>query len=198
MLSWVTEATALNPNEPFRPLIELLDKAMSESDVEALTKMIADGLRDLACTEKLTLPESFKTVVPDGYARRLLHRCPERGYTVVVMSWGPGQQTQLHDHAGMWCVECVVEGNLEVVQFELVEETEDRCRFVERRSVTAAVGDSGCLIPPFEHHVLRNALTDRRSVTLHVYSGEMSCCNLYHPTGDGWWRRASTPLSYDN
>ena len=50
-------------------------------------------------------------------------------YTAVVMTWGPGQKTPLHDHAGMWCVECVVEGELEVVQFDLMEQADGRCRF---------------------------------------------------------------------
>jgi hypothetical protein len=60
------------------------------------------------------------------------------------------------------------------------------------------VGDAGCLIPPFEHHILRNALEDRRSVTVHVYAGEMSQCNLYLPTDDGWWEKTATPLEYHN
>ena len=188
----------MDQNDHLKPLVELLDAAMSEDVVGTLTQRIANGLHDLACNEKLELPESVKTVVPDGYARRLIHRCPERGFTVVVMTWGPGQETQLHDHAGMWCVECVVEGQLEVVQFDLAEEIEDRCRFVQRASVRAGVGDSGCLIPPYEYHVLRNALPDRRSVTVHVYSGDMEYCNLYLPSDDGWWLRTAKPLEYDS
>jgi predicted metal-dependent enzyme (double-stranded beta helix superfamily) len=192
------EIGPLQPTDPCRPLIDVLDRAMGEKDVGVLTQRIADELHQMACAEAIALPESLKTVVPDGYARRLIHRCPDKGYTVVAMTWGPGQQTQLHDHAGMWCVECVVEGRLDVIQFDLVEEVDDRCRFERRESVRAGVGDSGCLIPPYEYHVLRNALPDRRSVTVHVYSGEMNRCNLYVPTENGWWRRSSTPLEYDS
>ncbi len=112
------------------------------------------------------------------------------------MTWGPGQQTQLHDHAGMWCVECVVEGELDVVQYELVEQVDGRCRFDRRNVVRAVVGDAGCLIPPFEYHVLRNALPDRRSVSLHVYAGEMDRCNLYLPRDDGWWDKNAARLEY--
>lgn len=169
---------------------------MVEDDVEALTRRLADGLHELASQRRIALPESVRSVNPSTYARRLLHRCPERGYTVVAMTWGPGQQTQLHDHAGMWCVECVIEGRLEVVQYDLLERVGDRCRFERRGSVHAGVGDSGCLIPPFEHHVLRNALPADRSVTVHVYAGEMERCNLYLPAEDGWWTRTATELAY--
>ena len=47
-----------------------------------------------------------------GYGRRLLHRDPRGRYTVVVMTWGPGQGTPIHDHANLWCVECVYRGNV--------------------------------------------------------------------------------------
>ena len=49
------------------------------------------------------------------------------------MTWGPGQRTALHDHAGIWCVEGVVEGEMAVTRYELLEEEEDGlCRFAER------------------------------------------------------------------
>ena len=41
------------------------------------------------------------------------------------MTWGPGQRTALHDHAGIWCVEGVMEGEMEVIRYELLEEGAD-------------------------------------------------------------------------
>ena len=38
------------------------------------------------------------------------------------MTWGPGQGTPLHDHAGMWCVEGVLEGRIEVARYDLLDE----------------------------------------------------------------------------
>ena len=55
---------------------------------------------------------------------------------------------------------------------------------------------AGCLIPPFEYHVLRNARPDRSSVTLHVYGGEMDHCCIYQPRPDGRYERVTRPLSY--
>ena len=53
------------------------------------------------------------------------------------MTWGPGQGTPLHDHAGIWCVECVVEGEMEVRQYDLVEENAGSFRFVPQPSIEA-------------------------------------------------------------
>jgi hypothetical protein len=98
----------------------------------------------------------------------------------------------------MWCVECVVRGSLEVTQYELLERKDDLYRFAERSTVRAEVGDAGCLIPPYEYHVLQNADADRRAVTLHVYAGEMTRCNRFLPANDGWWTRTESPLAYDD
>jgi predicted metal-dependent enzyme (double-stranded beta helix superfamily) len=98
----------------------------------------------------------------------------------------------------MWCVECVVEGQLEITRYDLEEEQDGRCRFKCVQKTRAGIGDTGCLIPPYEYHVLSNALSDRRAVTLHVYGGEMDRCNIFEPLEDGWWRRRSRSLGYHN
>lgn len=65
-------------------------------------------------------------------------------------------------------------------------------------------GKAGALIPPFEHHVLANARPDQASLTLHVYGGEMTQCDIFQPMagtedagGAGTYRRSTRQLSYD-
>ena len=116
------------------------------------------------------------------------------------MTWGPGQGTPLHDHAGIWCVEGVVEGRMDVTQFDLIEEADaagGAYRFEAKGCVHAAVGSAGCLIPPFEYHVLANAL-DVPSITLHVYGGEMTTCHVFEPAEGGRYVRCERALSYDD
>ena len=112
------------------------------------------------------------------------------------MTWAPGQRTPLHDHGGLWCVEGVVEGVMQVTQFDLVEIVDDTYRFVERGRVRARVGTAGCLIPPSDYHVLGNALTDRTSITLHVYGGDLDRCHVFVPRPDGRYERQERRLSY--
>ncbi len=97
----------------------------------------------------------------------------------------------------MWCVECVVDGALRVEQFDLLDEQDGRLRFARQKVVRAGVGDAGCLIPPFEYHILGNALSDRSSVSVHVYAGEMERCNVYVDAGTGYWTREARCLTYD-
>lgn len=178
-------------------LIDRINTAVEYGDVPHITGEIKDTLTELTRCSALRLPDRLAAPVLRSYARRLVHRDEKRGYTVVAMIWGPGQHTELHDHAGIWCVECVMEGALDVTQYDLVEQDHQRCRFVEQRKVRAGVGDAGCLIPPFEYHVLSNPLHDRTSVTLHVYGGEMDHCNVYMPCAEGWWEATEKRMRYN-
>ncbi|HVS00304.1 MAG TPA: cysteine dioxygenase family protein [Thermoanaerobaculia bacterium] len=180
-------------------LVERLREAAGLSDIAATTERIKETLEELIPPEGLVMPERFLQVRPDSYARRLLYQDPEHVFTALIMTWGPGQRTALHDHAGIWCVEGVVQGQMEVCRYEMAEECgNDLFRFADKGCVRAVAGSAGALIPPFEHHVLANALTDRPSLTLHVYGGEMDHCSIFEPQGDGFYRRIERSLSYDD
>jgi 3-mercaptopropionate dioxygenase len=178
-------------------LVARLDAAVKLGDTGAITASIKRELESAIQAREITLPERFHRTRPDGYARRLLYRSEPLGYSAVVMTWAPGQRTPLHDHAGIWCVEGVVEGRMDVTQYDLIEESSDRYRFEARGCVHAAVGSAGCLIPPFEYHILANAI-DRPSITLHVYGGDMTTCHVFEPAGDGRYIRTARALGYDD
>lgn len=180
-------------------LIPRLREAVELGETRAIAERIKDDLTELIDEGSIQLPERFYRPTEHGYARRLLHRDPDGRFTAVVMTWGPGQRTELHDHAGIWCVEGVVAGTMTVEQFELVEEREDgRFRFESRGQVLAGRGSSGALIPPFEYHILGNAKDAATAVTLHVYGGEMDQCSIYEPAGDGTHARIEKSLTYDD
>ncbi|MEO7793925.1 MAG: cysteine dioxygenase family protein [Thermoanaerobaculia bacterium] len=192
-------------------LVQQLDRAVELGDVHRTTAAIKRSLSDLIRAGRIELPRRFFEPLPHTYARRLLHRDDARGYNAIVMTWGPGQGTGLHDHGGIWCVEGVVAGEMAVVQYERVDpetnagaeaaagefaedNAERRYRFAPRGRVHALAGASGALIPPFEYHTLTNALSDQVSVTLHVYGGEMSSCHVFEPETGGDFRRVEKQL----
>lgn len=177
-------------------LIARLDAAVDLAEPEAITGRVKADLCDILRHRRLTVPDRFRLPRQESYARRLLHHDPDRGYTVVVMTWGPGQCTPLHDHGGLWCVEGVVEGTMQVTQFDLVDERHDGYAFVERGKVQAGVGTAGSLIPPWDYHVLGNALENDASMTLHVYGGDLTRCRVFLPRGDGRFERHERALSY--
>jgi 3-mercaptopropionate dioxygenase len=172
-----------------------LDAVIRSERLEHVPELVKAVLLDSMHGGSLAVPPAFRKPIAGTYARRLLHRDPEGQYTMVVMTWAPGQKTALHDHAGIWCVECVVEGHMEVAQFDLQSERNGHYRFAERSRVLAARGSAGCQIPPVEYHNLGNA-ADTPSVTLHVYGGEMDHCHVFEPTADGSYRRVRKDLAY--
>lgn len=189
----LTQATVMDP------LIDRLCEAVRLREVHAITERIKSDLESFIPAEGLKLPERFRRAKPDAYARRLLYRDADLGFNAVVMTWGPGQRTALHDHAGIWCVEGVVEGEMEVSRYELLDEEADGvCRFAERGAARATAGSAGALIPPFEHHVLSNARSEGVSLTLHVYGGDMNHCDIFEPLGEGLFQRRTRNLSFDD
>jgi predicted metal-dependent enzyme (double-stranded beta helix superfamily) len=180
----------------FSDLKPRLDAAVTAPDIATIAAQVKAALQDTLRCNGLQLPAAFCQARPDSYARRLLHRDDHDRYTVVVMTWGPGQRTALHDHAGIWCVECVVDGEMEVTQYDLVSEAGGTYQFAPQTHVNAVRGSAGCLIPPFEYHTLGNARPDGASVTLHVYGGEMDHCHAFEPVADGGYRRVRKALAY--
>jgi predicted metal-dependent enzyme (double-stranded beta helix superfamily) len=177
-------------------LIERLDAAVALRRPEAITARVKSDLSDLLSRSVLQLPETYWRMRQEGYARRLLHQNPQLGYSAVVMTWAPGQCTPLHDHGGLWCVEGVVDGAMEVTQFDLIDQSNGSYAFTERGRLRAEVGSAGSLIPPVDYHVLGNALPDRPSLTLHVYGGDLTKCHVFLPRPDGLYERHDRALSY--
>ncbi|MGH9381987.1 MAG: cysteine dioxygenase [Thermoanaerobaculia bacterium] len=177
-------------------LIAMLDDAVRTGDDATAVSAVRRGLESLAREGAIELSEEIRRPLPDHYARRLLYRSEDLGYTVIAMTWGPEQETPLHDHAGLWCVDGVWSGRLEVVQYELLEERDERFRFEPRDTIHAGAGSAGSLIPPYEYHTIANA-QDTPSVTVHVYAGDMERCSIFLPEGEGWYRREEKRLRFD-
>src|SRR5258706_16156236 len=112
-------ATAV-PGARVADLLRRLDLAVATDDVNLLCRNVKRGLAEIVSSSQEFLDASFLRPAPDRYARRLLHRDPAGRYSAVVMVWDRGQGTPLHDHSGMWCVECVYRGRIRVTSFDKV------------------------------------------------------------------------------
>jgi len=178
-------------------LIARLDRSVEAGSAEAITASVKRDLEYMLGGRRLTLPAGFTIPRPDCYARRLLHRDPDGRYSAIVMTWGPGQGTAVHDHGGLWCVEGVVDGEIAVTQYLVQPEQDGFYRVTPIGSVLAGTGSAGCLIPPTDHHVLANARPQRASVTLHIYGGDLDDCKVFLPaTPDGRYAESTKMLSF--
>ena len=176
-------------------MIRLIDEAVEKQTTTGCCKAVKRALEEIVASGQDFVGAEYLQPAQGKYARRLLHRDPAGRYTILVMVWGVGQGTSLHDHSGMWCVECVYRGSIRVQSYSLDDEVSDRFHFVKETEVVAGVGNAGALIPPFDYHTIANAETDRPSITLHVYGGEMTSCNAFVPEGE-FYRREHRELTY--
>ena len=178
-------------------LIRRLDRSVEAGDAVAITEAVKADLEDVLGRGVLRLPASLTEPRADCYARRLLHRDPAGRYTAIVMTWGPGQATAVHDHGGLWCVEGVVDGEIAVTQYQVRPSPDGDFDVVAVGALRAGRGSAGCLIPPTDHHVLANARDAEASVTLHVYGGDMLEARVYLPaTTDGRYAESVRALSF--
>ena len=178
-------------------LVAAVDAAVTRRRPPAVAEALREALARLMVDPEVVLPDCVQAPVADHYARRELYRSPTHGYSVVAMTWGPGQGTPLHDHAGLWCVEGIWQGELEIVQYALLEQAGGRYRFGAGTGVQAARGSAGSLIPPHEYHTLRNASADAVAISLHVYQAPLDTCSRFCPLGAGWYAREAVRMATD-
>nr|WP_242108557.1 cysteine dioxygenase family protein [Luteimonas aquatica] len=177
--------------------VAAIDQAVSLGDEHAITASLRNAMCALIRDPDVRLPDCVFEAIDDHYARRELYRSARHGYSVVAMTWGPGQGTPIHDHSGLWCVEGVWDGELEITQYELIERDGDRFRFRAAGGMHAGPGSAGSLIPPHEYHTIANASARAVAVSLHIYQAQMECCSKFFPQSGEWFLRADSTLSTD-
>jgi len=181
-------------------LVAALDAAVGLRNERAVAAALSEALARLFVDHGFELPGAVLEPIADHYARRELYVSPTLGYSVVAMTWGPGQRTPIHDHDGAWCVEGVWRGNLAITRYEPCERDGPRWRFAEAGTIHAGPGSTGSLIPPSEYHAIRNPGGGDIAVSLHVYQRPLRHCRVFVPddrAGAGWMRSEERSLVVD-
>lgn len=180
-------------------LVEAIDAAVLAPDIATAVARVEQVLSRAIADPAIVLPDCVHEPITDHYARRELYRSTRHGYSIIAMTWGPGQGTPLHDHDGLWCVEGVWRGALHITPYRLLEARGEACRFQPLPTLTGERGSAGNLIPPDEFHVLRNASDTEIAISVHVYRGPMEHCTVFVPDPEraGWYLRDSRDMQTD-
>lgn len=129
------------------------------------------------------LPARFAEAGADSYRQYLLHADSLERFSVVSFVWGPGQQSQIHDHT-VWGIVGVLrgaeysQGYAQGEDGRLAEEGAPiRVEQGEVTAVSPAIGDL---------HRVANAYQDRSSVSIHVYGAHIGGVSrsVYDLNGD--------------
>jgi len=125
------------------------------------------------------------SIYTEGYARHLLTRGATGGYEALLIAWPPNHQTPLHDHAGLWGIELVLDGALSVSEYR-VDRAASRTTLIPRRLLVLGISDAAAFAGHDYAHMCRNLSANRAALSLHVYGGalERYCTFSVDETGD--------------
>ena len=113
------------------------------------------------------------------YTRNLVHRCGE--FELLLLCWEPGQESPIHDHAGMQCWMAVLEGGMQEVHYQPGAENGP---LVEGRVQTFECGQVSYIVDAIALHLVR-PMRGESGVSLHLYSSPIDACRTFDPlTGE--------------
>jgi predicted metal-dependent enzyme (double-stranded beta helix superfamily) len=174
-------------------IVEPIARAVEQDRVTMLAPVIAK----LQAAGAFSHPEFFASARADRYSRRLIWADPSGRFVIVGMTWAPGQSAPLHDHAGQWGIEAIVEGCMKQTAYRLIDrDAAARYRFMREGEEIAPAGTVSVVIPPLEYHAFANAAPDV-SRTVHVYGSTFERCQKFAHDADGWWHAETVELTYD-
>ena len=154
-----------------KPLIAYLDSLSSRVDLETLAGL----LRELDIDRDELAP--WCGFCTDHYQRNLMKRSD--WYELVVLCWGSGQKTPIHDHVGSSCGLRVVDGHATETRYTLdprgVAVRGETCRLTPGTVCASQDGDI---------HEVSNRETGRDLVTLHIYSPPIARFHRYAEGSD--------------
>lgn len=134
-------------------------------------QILADGSKLLATLVASDdwLPEIFAQPHPRYYQQYLLYADPLDRVSIVSFVWGPGQKTPVHDHL-TWGLVGLLRGRERETAYEKQADGSYRATGTsvllpgQTSAVSPTIGDV---------HEVANDLSDRTSVSIHVYGANI-------------------------
>jgi len=120
--------------------------------------------------------ETFPVDDPERYRRHLIAGGRDQAYSALLIAWPAGHRTPIHDHAGLWGIELVLDGALEVEEFAIGGETA-RPQLSARSTLLLGTGDAAVFSGHRYAHRCRNLSPTQPALSLHVYGGVL---DRYH------------------
>lgn len=95
-------------------------------------------------------------------------------FELILLCWEKGQFTPIHDHGGEECWVKVVQGELR----EVIYKENAAGELNEVKSTISKAGEISYMVDFIGYHSLEN-LSDRRSMSLHLYAKPIRNCNIF-------------------
>ena len=121
---------------------------------------------------------------PQTYRRIPLSFGSVRDYEALLIVWPPDYATPIHDHDGLWGMEFVLDGVLEVESFRL--SPRPPIHLTPNHTLMAGVGDHVAFSDADYAHRCRNLSRNRQALSLHVYGGALNTYRSFHHHEGQW------------
>ncbi|MFI9630675.1 cysteine dioxygenase [Streptomyces sp. NPDC052042] len=135
---------------------------------------------------------------PSGNYTRLLLNSPEDAYQVVLVFWGPGQGSPIHDHDDTIGAVSALTGETREIKYLLTRHKGECVKLAEVSDFTIAPGQIALILPEDDKQ-LHLMVNERHhwAATVHIYLTAIRRYRQYEATPDGSFRPAETPLWFD-
>jgi len=154
-----------------------------EMDVLRLAEALADVTHWPSCPRVYGMAEGDAL----SYQRTpITHR--GAAYEAPLILWPPGHATPIHDHAGLWGLELVLDGVLEVETYALSPHHDPQ--LTSEGTVVLGEGDHASFSGVRHAHRCRNFSLRKPALTLHIYGGVLDAYRSFHLEDAGRWLSA--------
>lgn len=131
-----------------------------------------------------------------GYTRKKII-CDDGRHAVRCMEWAPSATSPIHEHAGRPRFDIVLEGYLEVTDYEPKSEKSDHYTLKETDSYSAGVGEL-VVVNPFKNSEVHKVVSPRgRSKSLHFYPRDHRILGVYKPVSGDVYKRVEESVPDD-
>ncbi len=113
------------------------------------------------------------------YTRNLV--ALEQRFELMILCWGPGQESPIHNHEGQDCWMAVLDGEVEEVRYPMPSEGQAG-PLQPKAALRFAPGQVAFIRDEMGLHLVRPLRTSAAGgVTLHLYAAPYDECNCYCP-----------------
>ncbi|KAJ1949503.1 hypothetical protein FBU59_001114 [Linderina macrospora] len=98
-------------------------------------------------------------------------------YNLLVLVWGEGQSSPIHDHAGSHCMMKLLDGELQEDLFAWPNESQDEMRL--KRTAPLKTNSVAYMHDKIGLHRIANPSRQAKAVSLHLYSPPYNICKTF-------------------
>ena len=168
----------MNQNDAWELLLKdigdhLKDKQLNEVDITRLNEAVLSYSSLENDWVKYAHFDKYK------YTRNLVDDGNDY-YNVLILCWGPGQSSPIHDHANSHCLMKILDGEL---QEQLYNEPKDNVPMTLERSLKLERNATTYINDSIGLHKVSNPSMTKPAISLHIYSPPIKVCRTFTPQG---------------